>query len=62
MRQADIGTAMNIHGDVVTDEMPQALSKVGRLGANSQQLISRHFQWWLSRLELAEACASRTHH
>lgn len=31
MRHADIRTTMNIHGDVVTDEMAQAHSKVVRL-------------------------------
>ncbi len=31
MRHADIRTAMNIYGDVVTDEMTQAHSKVVRL-------------------------------
>ena len=31
MRHADIRTTMNIYGDVVTDEMAQAHSKVVRL-------------------------------
>jgi hypothetical protein len=31
MRHADIRTTMNVYGDVVTDEMEQAASKVARL-------------------------------
>jgi integrase len=31
MRHSDIRTTMNIYGDVVTDEMGQAHSKVGGL-------------------------------
>jgi integrase len=31
MRHADIRTTMNVHGDVVTDEMEQAHSKVVRI-------------------------------
>jgi integrase len=31
MRHADVRTTMNIYGDVVTDEMAQAASKVVRL-------------------------------
>jgi integrase len=35
MRHADIRTTMNIYGDVVTDEMAQAASKVAGLALNS---------------------------
>jgi len=31
MRHADIRTTMNLYGDVVTDEMAQANSKVARM-------------------------------
>jgi len=31
MRHADIRTAMNVNGDIVTDEMEQAHSKVVRM-------------------------------
>ncbi|HEY1525631.1 MAG TPA: hypothetical protein VGH51_05280 [Candidatus Angelobacter sp.] len=31
MRHADIRTTMNVYGDVVTDEMAQASSKIARL-------------------------------
>jgi integrase len=34
MRHSDIRTTMNIYGDVVTDEMEQAQSKVGALALN----------------------------
>ena len=34
MRHADIRTTMNIYGDVVTDEMAQAASKVAVLALN----------------------------
>jgi integrase len=34
MRHADIRTTMNVYGDVVTDEMTQAASKVARLAVN----------------------------
>lgn len=34
MRHADIRTTMNIYGDVVTDEMAQAASKVAGLALN----------------------------
>jgi len=34
MRHADIRTIMNIYGDVVTDEMAEAGSKVARLALN----------------------------
>jgi len=37
MRHADIRTTMNIYGDVVTDEMPQAHSKVVGLALNGAQ-------------------------
>ena len=34
MRHSDIRTTMNIYGDVVTDEMERAQSKVGALALN----------------------------
>jgi isocitrate/isopropylmalate dehydrogenase len=34
MRHAAIHTTMNIYGDVVTDEVAQAASKVAGLGLN----------------------------
>jgi integrase len=34
MRHADIRTTMNTYGDVVTDEMTQAASKVAGLAVN----------------------------
>jgi len=37
MRHADIRTTMNIYGDVVTDEMQQAHSKVVGLALNGAQ-------------------------
>jgi integrase len=37
MRHADIGTTMNIYGDVVTDEMDKAASKVAGLAVNGSQ-------------------------
>lgn len=37
MRHADIRTTMNVYGDVVTDQMEQAQSKVGELALNSTQ-------------------------
>ncbi len=36
MRHADIRTTMNIYGDVVTDEMQQAHSKVLSLAINDR--------------------------
>ena len=36
MRHADIRTTMNVYGDVVTDEMAQANSKVAGLALNSR--------------------------
>ena len=44
MRHADIRTTMNIYGDVVTDEMAQAHSKVVRLAICVTQLISSDFR------------------
>ena len=41
MRHADIATTMNIYGDVVTDEMRQAQSKVVALALNSTQTARR---------------------
>lgn len=40
MRHADIRTTMNVCGDIVTDEMEQALSKGLSDGVGSTQLIS----------------------
>jgi integrase len=40
MRHADIRTTMNVYGDIVTDEMEQALSKGLSDGVGSTQLIS----------------------
>ena len=37
MRHADIRTTMNTYGDVVTDEMVRAASKVARLALNRAQ-------------------------
>ena len=37
MRHADIRTTMNIYGDVVTDEMAQAASKVAGLALNGRK-------------------------
>jgi len=37
MRHADIRTTLNIYGDVVTDEMQQAQSKIVRLALNGLQ-------------------------
>jgi integrase len=37
MRHADIRTTMNVYGDVVTDEMAQAASKVAGLALNGSQ-------------------------
>jgi len=36
MRHADIRTTMNVYGDVVTDEMAQASSRVAGLALNSR--------------------------
>jgi integrase len=36
MRHADIRTTMNIYGDIVTDEMSQAASKVAGLALNGR--------------------------
>ena len=36
MRHADISTTMNMYGDVVTDEMTQAASKVAGLALNGR--------------------------
>jgi len=37
MRHADIRTTMNTYGEVVTDEMSQAASKVAGLALNGSQ-------------------------
>jgi hypothetical protein len=37
MRHTDIRTTLNIYGDVVTDEMVQAGSKIARLALNGAQ-------------------------
>lgn len=37
MRHADIRTTMNVYGDVVTDEMAQAQSKISAFAINSTQ-------------------------
>jgi len=42
MRHADIRTTMNIYGDVVTDEMAQATSKIAGLALNGSQSGSQH--------------------
>ena len=36
MRHADIRTAMNVYGDIVTDEMSVASSKVAGLALNGR--------------------------
>jgi integrase len=36
MRHADIRTTMNVYGEVVTDEMAQAASKVAGLAVNGR--------------------------
>jgi len=36
MRHADIRTTMNVYGDVVTNEMAQAASKVAELAVNGR--------------------------
>jgi integrase len=38
MRHADIRTTMNVYGDVVTDEMAQAASKVAGLALNGSHV------------------------
>jgi hypothetical protein len=45
MRHSDIRTTMNIYGDVVTDEMERAHSKVVALG--SQSRLSAQLDWAL---------------
>jgi integrase len=37
MRHADIRTTMNVYGDVVTDEMSLACSKISSLALNGSQ-------------------------
>ena len=39
MRHADIQTTMNVYGEVVTDEMSQAVSKVARLALRSGRYV-----------------------
>src|SRR6185369_10410791 len=41
MRHADIRTTMNVYGDVVTDEMAQAHSKVVRLALNGRETAGK---------------------
>jgi len=38
MRHADIRTSMNIYGDVVTDELAEAGSKVAEMALNRKQI------------------------
>jgi integrase len=40
MRHADIRTMMNVYGDVVTDEMEQAHSKVVRMARGASRKIA----------------------
>jgi integrase len=40
MRHSDIRTTMNIYGDVVTDEMEQAQSKVGALALKREGITN----------------------
>jgi len=53
MRHSDIRTTLNIYGDVVTDEMAPAHSKVVEL-ALPRKVIANRLLGELSRLELAE--------
>ncbi len=57
MRHADIRTTMNTYGEVVTDEMSQAASKVAGLALNGAQAERKSVKFFV----LAEACVSRTH-
>ena len=41
MRRADIRTTMNVYGDVVTDKMSEAHSKVASLALNRAQTEGR---------------------
>jgi integrase len=43
MRHTDIRTTMNVYGDVVTDEMAQASSKVAGLALNGLHYGLQHF-------------------
>jgi len=45
MRHADIRTTMNIYGDVVTDEMEIAHSKVVTMALNSTQAYLSPLNW-----------------
>lgn len=56
MRQGDIRTTMNVYGDVVTDEMQQAHSKVVGLAVNGAQQSARPAKCFV----LAEASGGRT--
>ena len=55
MRQGDIRTTMNVYGDVVTDEMQQAHSKVVGLAVNGAQQSARPAKSFV----LAEASGGR---
>ena len=41
MRHADIRTAMNTYGDVVTDELVQASGKVAALALNGREMAGK---------------------
>jgi len=63
MRHADVRTTMNVYGDVVTDEMAQASSKVARLAIRKGNRLngSQTDCKAAKLLKMAEACESRTH-
>jgi integrase len=48
MRHSDICTTLNVYGDVVTDEMAQAHSKVVRLAIPTPSFIGSDFCWSVS--------------